>query len=68
MNKQLVALGLVSFFLSAENNSKIFSVLENCQTIIATMNNEDMEAIQKLLENYKMREAILIALYAKGKQ
>ena len=68
MNKKLVIISLASFLLRAEDNSKISTVLQNCQTIVETMQNEGTQAVQELLENPEMREALLIALHAKHKR
>lgn len=68
MNKKLVIISLASFLLRAEDNSKISTVLQNCQTIVETMQNKGTQAVQELLENPEMREALLVALHAKHKQ
>lgn len=68
MYKKLIILAFVVCVIQADDSSsKVSTVLQNCATIVETMQNEGIEAVQELLQNPEMREAFLMSLYAKNK-
>lgn len=59
---------MTGFALFAENEN-ISTILENCQTIINTLQQGNIEEVQELLEqNLDMKEALLISLVASQRQ
>lgn len=65
MYKKLIAFAFVMCVIQADDSSsKISTVLQNCATIVETMQNESIEVVQELLQKPEMREAFIISLQA----
>jgi hypothetical protein len=69
MYKKIMLIASMTGFALFAENENISTILENCQTIINTLQQGNIEEVQELLEqNLDMKEALLISLVASQRQ